>query len=287
MSISLVDSWKQVEMIVDNALAEDAAQNDITTKALIPNDQQGKALLIAKDNGILAGISVTTLVFHRVDSTVKVQELVSDGRRINNGESLAVIEGTLASILKAERVALNLLQRLCGISTETAKYVEAISGTKAVITDTRKTTPGLRLLEKYAVSVGGGQNHRLNLSDGILIKDNHLMALRVRGVGLGEAVKRARANAAGNMKIEVEVESVEEAREALLAGADIIMVDNMSVEDMKKVVEIANGKALIEASGGITLSNVRDVAETGVDIISIGALTHSVKSLDISLDLEI
>ena len=287
MNDFLSKHWKQVETIVDNALAEDAAHNDITTKALITNDQQGKATLITKDNGILAGISVATLVFNRVDSTVKVKELANDGTRLNNGDALAVIEGAIASILRSERVALNLLQRLCGISTETARYVEAVSGTRAIITDTRKTTPGLRLLEKYAVSIGGGKNHRLNLSDAVLIKDNHLMALRARGLGLGEAVKRARENIADGLKIEVEVESIGEAKEALLAKADIIMVDNMSNEDMRQVVELSNGKALIEASGGITLSNVRAVAETGVDIISIGALTHSVRSLDISLDLEV
>jgi nicotinate-nucleotide pyrophosphorylase (carboxylating) len=199
---------------------------------------------------------------------------------------VATIEGRAASILKAERVALNFLQHLSGIATETARYVEAVRGTKAVITDTRKTIPGLRLLEKYAVRVGGGRNHRLNLSDGVLIKDNHLVVLRSAGVGLGEAVKMARRRAPRAVKIEVEVESLKQAREALSAGADIIMLDNMRLKDMRKVVELAKRKALLEASGGVNSNNVRSVAEVGVDLISIGALTHSSRALDISLELE-
>jgi nicotinate-nucleotide pyrophosphorylase (carboxylating) len=193
----------------------------------------------------------------------------------------------VASILKAERTALNFLQHLSGIATETARYVDAVSGTKAIITDTRKTIPGLRLLEKYAVRAGGGRNHRLNLGDGVLIKDNHLAALRSSGVGLGEAVKQARERAPRTMKIEVEVESVKQAQEALSAGADIIMLDNMNVKDMRRVVKLVQGRALLEASGGITLDNVRSVAEAGVDLISVGALTHSAKALDISLEVEL
>lgn len=278
--------WNQVEQVIDSALAEDSVWGDVTTEALIPENQEGKAYLVAKGEGVLAGIGVATMVFHRVDPALRVNELVADGGRVHPGDRMAAIEGKVASILRAERAALNFLQRLSGIATETAKYVEAVSGTKALITDTRKTAPGLRLLEKYAVRVGGGHNHRQNLGDGVLIKDNHLVALRSRGVGLGEVIKKARQHAPHTLKIEVEVESVEQAQEALSAGADIIMLDNMNLEEMRQVVELARGRALIEASGGITLDSVHAVAETGVDLISVGALTHSAKALDISLELE-
>lgn len=277
---------EQFKQVVDSALAEDLGWGDVTTQALITADEVATAYLVAKGDGVLAGLSVATAVFHRVDSALKVEELVSDGSTVHLGDRLAVIKGLVASILGAERVALNFLQRLSGIATETAKYVEAVSGTKALITDTRKTTPGLRVLEKYAVRVGGGHNHRQNLGDGILIKDNHLVVLQSRGEGIGEAIRKARQHTPHTPKVEIEVESVEQAREALSAGADIIMLDNMNLEDMKLVVGLAQGRALIEASGGITLDNVRAVAETGVDLISIGALTHSVKALDISLELE-
>ena len=286
MEESLTSSWKQVEQLVDSALAEDLGSGDVTTEALIPENQEGKAYLVAKGEGVLAGIGMATMVFHRVDSALGVKELVADGGRVHPGDRLAAIEGKVASILRAERAALNFLQRLSGIATETAKYVEAISGTKALVTDTRKTAPGLRILEKYAVRVGGGCNHRQNLGDGVLIKDNHLVALRSRGVGLGEVIKKARQHAPHTLKIEVEVESVEQAREALSAGADIVMLDNMDLEDMRRVVELAQGQAVIEASGRITLDSVRAVADTGVDLISVGALTHSAKALDISLELE-
>ncbi len=277
---------EQFKQVVDSALAEDLGWGDVTTQALITADEVATAYLVAKGDGVLAGLSVATAVFHRVDSALKVEELVSDGSTVHLGDRLAVIKGLVASILGAERVALNFLQRLSGIATETAKYVEAVSGTKALITDTRKTTPGLRILEKYAVRVGGGHNHRQNLGDGILIKDNHLVVLQSRGEGIGEAIRKARQQTPHTPKVEIEVESVEQAREALSAGADIIMLDNMNLDDMKLVVGLAQGRALIEASGGITLDNVRAVAETGVDLISIGALTHSVKALDISLELE-
>lgn len=277
---------EQFKQVVDSALAEDLGWGDVTTQALITADEVATAYLVAKGDGVLAGLSVATAVFHRVDSALKVEELVSDGSTVHLGDRLAVIKGLVASILGAERVALNFLQKLSGIATETAKYVEAVSGTKALITDTRKTTPGLRILEKYAVRVGGGHNHRQNLGDGILIKDNHLVVLQSRGEGIGEAIRKARQQTPHTPKVEIEVESIEQAREALSAGADIIMLDNMNLDDMKLVVGLAQGRALIEASGGITLDNVRAVAETGVDLISIGALTHSVKALDISLELE-
>jgi nicotinate-nucleotide pyrophosphorylase (carboxylating) len=277
---------KQLRRIVSEALAEDCAYGDVTTEALVPSELEGKAAILVKKDGVLAGTHAAKEVFCQVDRSLRFKALVKDGAKVIKGQVVATIEGKMASMLKAERTALNFLQHLSGIATETARYVDAVAGTKAIITDTRKTVPGLRLLEKYAVRVGGGHNHRLNLSDGVLIKDNHLVTLRFCGVGLGEAVKKARKRAPRTMKVEVEVESVKQAREALSAGADIIMLDNMKLKDMRRVVELVRGRALLEASGGITLDNVCSVAETGVDLISVGALTHSAKALDISLEVE-
>jgi nicotinate-nucleotide pyrophosphorylase (carboxylating) len=275
----------QIE-IVDRALAEDLDRGDITTEALIRGDQQGIGLIVIKREGILAGIGVAKQVFHRVGPNLKVGILLEDGARVKPGSKIAKVEGNIASILKAERVALNFLQRLSGIASETSRYVEMVEGLPVRIMDTRKTTPGLRGLEKYAVRVGGGENHRMNLGDGILIKDNHLAALRSRGLNIKEIIARVRQSVPQRLKVEVEVRTVPEALEAAEAGADIIMLDNMNLEDMRKAVKSVHGRALIEASGGITLDNVRAVAETGVDFISIGALTHSAKALDISLELE-
>jgi nicotinate-nucleotide pyrophosphorylase (carboxylating) len=276
---------KQLRRVVSEALAEDVISIDITTEALVPPELEGKAVILVKRDGVLAGIDVAKEVFRQVDPSLQFKSVVNDGAKVGKGKVVATIEGKMASMLKAERTALNFLQHLSGIATETARYVDAVSGTKTIIMDTRKTIPGLRLLEKYAVRTGGGHNHRLNLSDGVLIKDNHLAVLASCEVGLGEAVKKARKYAPPTMKVEVEVESVKQAREALSAGADIIMLDNMKLKDMRRVVELVHGKALLEASGGITLGNVRSVAETGVDFISIGALTHSAKALDISLEV--
>jgi nicotinate-nucleotide pyrophosphorylase (carboxylating) len=279
--------WKRkAEELVDHALAEDWAWGDVTTQALIPADAEGKASFIAKSAGVVAGIEVVHLVFARVDPSLKFQALLHDGDKLQRGTGIATVDGKLGSILRGERVALNFLQRLSGIATETSRYVEAVRSTKARIVDTRKTTPGLRFMEKYAVRAGGGQNHRVHLGDGILIKDNHLAALRARGLDLKAAVDLARKNAPHTLKIEVEVTTVEEAGEAIEAGADIVMLDNMSVEEMRRAVKSIGGRVLVEASGGVTLDNVRSVAETGVDLISVGALTHSVKALDISLELE-
>ena len=277
---------KQLKRIVSEALSEDLANRDITTNMLIPPELEGKAAILVKRNGVLAGLDAAKEVFRQVDPSLRFEAVAKDGAKVSKGKVVATIEGKMASILKAERTALNFLQHLSGIATETARYVDAVAGTKAIITDTRKTVPGLRLLEKYAVRVCGGHNHRLNLSDGVLIKDNHLTILRSCGVGLGEAVRKARKRAPRTMKVEVEVESVKQAQEALSAGADIIMLDNMKLQDMRRVVELVHGRALLEASGGITLDNVRSVAETGVNLISVGALTHSAKALDISLEVE-
>jgi len=290
----------QVEEIIDRALAEDLGGGDVTTEALILGDQQGTASIVTKSEGILAGIDVAKKVFHKVDPELRMDALLEDGSRIKASDVIARVEGKVANILKAERVALNFLQRLSGIATETNRYVKAVEGLPVHIMDTRKTTPSLRLLEKYAVRVGGGENHRMNLGDGILIKDNHLAALRSRGLSLKEIIAKARQNAplslrgipsrsnleARQTQIEVEVKTVPEALDAAEAGADVVMLDNMSLGDMRQAVKMIGGRALIEASGGITLDRVRAVAETGVDFISVGALTHSVKALDISLELE-
>jgi len=276
----------QIEEIIDRALAEDLVKGDVTTDALIPADRRGTGFIVAKKEGILAGINIAKQVFHRVDPELKVEVLLEDGAGVKPGSKVANVSGNVASILAAERVALNFLQRLSGIASETNRYVEAVKGLPVRIMDTRKTTPGLRSLEKHAVKVGGGENHRMNLGDGILIKDNHLAALRSQGLNIKQIVARARQNSPQRLPVEVEVATASEALEAAEAGADIVMLDNMSLEDMRKAVKSIHGRALIEASGGITLDNVRAVAETGVDSISIGALTHSVTALDISLELE-
>ncbi len=282
MDESLASSWKQVEQVIDSALAEDLASSDVTTEALIPPALEGRAVILVKEDGVLAGREGAQAVFRHVDPALRVEVLIQDGARVLKGNEVAIINGKGASILRAERTALNFLCRLSGIATETARYVAAVEGCEARITDTRKTTPGMRMLEKYAVRMGGGQSHRLHLGDWVLIKDNHLAALPA--VGLKEAVERARQSSP--LKVEVEVGSLAEAEEALDASADIIMLDNMAVEEIKQVVELARGRALIEASGGITLKNVLQVAETGVDLISVGAITHSAKALDLSLELE-
>lgn len=277
---------KQVDRMVKQALAEDLSQGDVTTEALIPQDLYGQGFIVAKSEGVLAGIEVAAMVFDYIDSSLTVRELIRDGQKIHPGDEIANIKGKVASILKGERVALNFLQRLSGIASETSKYVTAVSGLNTIILDTRKTAPGLRALEKYAVRVGGGYSHRESLGDGVLIKDNHLIALASNGIGLADAVKKARHNVQDNLKIEVEVETIEQALEAIDSGADILLLDNMSIEDMRKVVKLTPNRVILEASGGISLDTVRAVAETGVDRISVGALTHSVKSLDISLDIK-
>ncbi|MCJ7828504.1 MAG: carboxylating nicotinate-nucleotide diphosphorylase [Dehalococcoidia bacterium] len=276
----------QVKRLIRQAIAEDFSQGDVTTEALIPETSQSKALVTAKARGIIAGTEVSKQVFLKVDPKLEVDILVKDGAEVKLGDVIARIEGRTASILKAERVALNFLQRLSGIASETARYVQAVKGLPVLITDTRKTSPGLRTLEKYAVRVGGGKNHRMHLADGILIKDNHIAVLRRRGLSIKEIVAKARHKASPELKIEVEVKTPEEAIQAAEAGADIVMLDNMNLEDMQRAVLLVKSRALIEASGGITLESVRAVAETGVDLISIGALTHSPKALDISLELD-
>ena len=279
-------SEEQIDNIIDSALAEDISHGDVTSEALIPPQLQGKASVLVKANGILAGGEVAKRVFLKVDPSLKVEILIQDGRKVKPGDIVATIVGTVVSILKAERTALNFLQRLSGIASQTAQYVAETHGCAASITDTRKTTPGLRLLEKYAVRIGGGQNHRYHLGDGILIKDNHLATLRTLGMNLKDIVAKAKQNAPRGLKVEVEVSTIQEALDAADAGADVIMLDNMSPNEMRRVVSLIPGQVKTEASGGITLANVRSVAMTGVNTISIGALTHSPQALDISLELE-
>ncbi len=275
-----------MDNIIDIALAEDISHGDITSEALIPPELQGKASMLVKARGILAGGEVAKRVFLKVDPSLKVELLIKDGAKVKPGDIVATASGRVTSILKAERVALNFLTRLSGIASQTAQYIAQTHGFVVSITDTRKTTPGLRLLEKYAVRIGGGRNHRFHLGDGILIKDNHLAALRALGMSLKEIVVKAKQNAPKNLKVEVEVSTTQEAMEAVEAGADIIMLDNMSTEEMRHVVSLIPSHIKIEASGGITLANVRAVAMSGVNTISIGALTHSPQALDISLELE-
>jgi len=277
--------WKRIEELVDRTLVEDLGWGDVTTEAIIPAELTGKASMVAKARGMLAGIEVARLVFCRVDPAVQFDIIIPEGSGIQPGDLIAKLEGKVASILKGERTALNFLQRLSGIATETSRYVEAIKGLDSRIVDTRKTTPGMRVLEKYAVRVGGGHNHRLHLGDGVLIKDNHLAALRSQGLAMKDIISRARERAPFNLKVEVEVRTAQEAVEAVEAGADIVMLDNMGLEEMRQAARLVKGRALLEASGGITLDNVRRVAETGVDLISVGALTHSARSLDISLEM--
>ena len=276
----------EVHRLIDSALSEDQAFNDPTTQALVSPDISGVGILRAKAYGVLAGVDVAAAVFQRVDASLEMRTLLEDGSPLSPGDDIAGVEGPAGSILRAERIALNFLQRMSGIASETDRYVKAVQGCKSRIVDTRKTAPGLRYLDKYAVRMGGGFNHRLNLADGILIKDNHIQALRSRELSLKEIIQLALSRASHTIKVEVEVETLEETKEAVEAGAHIIMLDNMSVDLMRQAMELIDGRAVVEASGGITMETVRAVAETGVDLISIGGLTHSSTALDISLDLE-
>jgi len=271
---------REVELLISAALAEDAPHGDITSEAIIPPRQLSRALLMAKQDGVLAGLEVFGRVFQKIDPRTAVNRLSRDGRTFRAGDVLAEIEGKSLVLLKGERTALNFLQRLSGIATTTRIYVDAVAGTKAKILDTRKTTPGLRSLEKYAVRMGGGENHRLNLSTMVLIKDNHLKLVG----DVGEAVRRARAKIKRGVVIEVEATNLGQARAALESGADWIMLDNMPPERMRKIVAWIGGRRPLEASGNVGLENVRRIAETGVDYISVGKLTHSYVSVDLSLE---
>jgi nicotinate-nucleotide pyrophosphorylase (carboxylating) len=273
-----------IERLVNAALEEDAPQGDMTSQALLPADAVISAELVAREDGVLCGEDVFAAAM-RLTGLIDVNFAVHDSESFRAGAVLATVNGPARAVLQAERVALNFVQRLCGIATMTAKYVRETEGFPARIIDTRKTTPGLRILERYAVRCGGGSNHRYSLSDAVLVKDNHLAVLAASGVSLGEALRAARVQIPHTATIEVEVDRLDQIDGALAAGADAILLDNFSLTDLRSgVVQIA-GRALIEASGGVTLERVREIAETGVDLISVGALTHGVRSLDLGLDM--
>lgn len=267
---------------VMNALKEDMPLGDITTDNIVSEGALSKAEFLAKQDAVIAGLNVAKYVFEVLDSNVKFTAFINDGDKVKKGDIIATVSGSTRALLKAERTALNFMQRLSAIATITNRYVSKVQGLPVKITDTRKTTPGLRLLEKYAVSAGGGYNHRFSLSDGVLIKDNHIAAAG----GITNAVERVRGSIPHTVKIEVEVESIEEVQEALDCKADIIMLDNMTNQQMSEAVRLINKRALVEASGNMTEETIYDVALTGVDIISIGKLTHSANSIDISMNIE-
>lgn len=271
-------NWLIVDQIIKDALIEDAIYSDITTSAIVSSDSKCNVDLMSKEDGIIAGLPALRRVFN-ILGDVEVDFFVADGDPIKTGQAIGILKGSTYNILIGERIALNLLQRMSGIATITNRAVELVKHTNAKILDTRKTTPNLRILEKYAVAVGGGHNHRFSLSDGVLIKDNHIEAAG----GIKKAVNKVREKVSFVRKIEVEVESLEQIEEALNVGVDIIMLDNMDTDTMKKAIELINNRSITEASGNISLDNIRQVAETGVDYISLGMLTHSVKALDISM----
>jgi len=276
----------EIQRLVKTALAEDIGSGDVTTLATVPENVPAVAKMIAREPLVVCGLNIAEKTFLGVSANLLVKKISSDGERVVKGGTLLEITGEARGILTAERVALNFVQRLSGVATLTAQFVEAVKGTRAKIFDTRKTTPGLRLLEKYAVACGGGQNHRIGLFDMVLIKDNHLVALRNEPPNAIEvAVRRARQKFP-QLKVEVEADTPEQVEQALFAGADVILLDNMSLEEMRTAVFYVNGRAKTEASGGVNLQTVREIAETGVDFISVGALTHSARAVDIALDFE-
>ena len=271
-----------IRNFIELALQEDIGTGDVTSELTVPPDKKGLAHIISREEGVLAGLDICREVFHIIDRRLDFAEKAVDGDLIEKGAVIAVISGCVRPIMIAERTALNFLQHLSGISTLTRRWAELIADYDCELVDTRKTTPGMRQMEKYAVRVGGARNHRLGLSGGILIKENHIAAAG----GISEAIRRARAYIPHTLKIEIETETVEQVQEALAAGADIIMLDNMDCDTMRQCVQLIDGKIPVEASGGVNLTTVRAIAETGVDIISVGALTHSPRSMDISMLLD-
>ncbi|MBW1914408.1 MAG: carboxylating nicotinate-nucleotide diphosphorylase [Deltaproteobacteria bacterium] len=272
-----------MDRTIRNALEEDLGSGDITTEAIIPPEIEGKAVLEAREHMVLAGLPVFCRVFELVGSNISFSVLFNDSQTVPGGTQICTVTGPLSAILKGERTALNFIQRMSGIATLTREYVEKASSGKAKILDTRKTVPGLRHFDKYAVRMGGGSNHRIGLFDGILIKDNHIA---VAG-SISRAVELAKDNAPHTIKmeVEVEVENLTGVKEAVQAGADIILLDNMTQQDIKKAVDFVQGKVLLEASGGVNLDNIGEISKTGVDLISVGALTHSIKAMDLSLEV--
>lgn len=271
---------EKIDPIITVALKEDMPKGDITSENIVSLDSESEAFILAKEEGVLAGIEVANRVFELINPTVSFKKNIEDGQTFGKGETLAKIRGHSISLLKGERTALNFLQRLTGIATTTKKFVQAVAGTKTRILDTRKTTPGLRILEKYAVRMGGGSNHRFNLSEMVLIKDNHLTLVG----SIREAVSKARERVKQGVKIEVEVKDLAEVKEAVECGADMIMLDNMELEEIREVVNMVKGRVSLEVSGRVDLKRVNEIASLGVDFISVGSLTHSCKSLDMSME---
>ena len=272
-----------IKPVIDFALNEDLGSGDITTNALVPGEMKAKATMVAKSSGVIAGLAVAEYVFKSLDKDIRWQTFINDGGHVTKGDLILEVSGSYRALLSGERLALNFLQRMSGIATMTDNYKNQLEGSKVKILDTRKTVPGLRLLDKYAVRMGGGTNHRIGLYDMVLIKDNHI---KVAG-GITKAVAQIKKNIPVGFKIEVETTSIAEVNEALTAGADIIMLDNMDNTTMRECVKIINKQAKVEASGNMTIERLREVAETGIDFISIGALTHSVTALDISMNIEL
>jgi nicotinate-nucleotide pyrophosphorylase (carboxylating) len=283
MDIPAVD----LQRIVDTALAEDIGWGDVTTDNLVPAAARARGAVVYRTAGVVCGIPVLTRVFQAIDAEIAVDVLVPEGGRVAKGTTVAMVRGTARSILKGERVALNFVQRMAAVATATAQYVDAVGNLPTHVIDTRKTTPGLRVLERYAVRVGGGRNHRFNLADGALVKDNHLVALRNQGIGTVEALRLLRDRMPHTMRLQVEVDRLDQIPEVLEAGVDAILFDNFSPEDVREAVRMVGGRAVTEMSGGVRLETVRAYAEAGVNVVSSGALTHSTPALDVALDFEL
>jgi len=273
--------------VIETALEEDAPWGDVTSETLIPADARATATLAAREPGVLSGVDVFVAVMHAVDPTIEAVVHVHDAAGFRAGDVLATVTGPARAVLRAERVGLNLAQRMSGIATTTARYVAAVEGTGARVVDTRKTTPGLRALERYAVRCGGGHNHRTSLSDAVLAKDNHLAVLLAAGTDIGDAIRAARSRLGHTVHLEVEVDRIDQIEPVVAAGVDTIMLDNFSVEQLVEGVALVGGRALVEASGGVTLDTVAAIARTGVDVVSVGALTHSARALDLGLDIDV
>jgi nicotinate-nucleotide pyrophosphorylase (carboxylating) len=277
----------QLDDIIRRALAEDAPWGDVTSEVFLPEGATASASLVAREPGVFSGGGVFARTFELVDADTTVELALDDGEPFATGAVLARVDGSARAVLRGERIALNLVQRMSGIATSTARYVAATDGTGARIVDTRKTTPGLRVLERQAVRDGGGRNHRFSLSDAVMAKDNHLAVLTAAGVPVGDAIRQARARIGHTVHLEVEVDRISQIEEVVAAGVDTIMLDNFTPDELREGVAIVAGRALVEASGGVNLDSVRAIAETGVDVISVGALTHSVRALDLGLDVAI
>jgi nicotinate-nucleotide pyrophosphorylase (carboxylating) len=276
-----------IDDIIRRALDEDAPWGDLTSEAFLPDAARATAALVAREPGVFSGADVFARVFELVDPATRVEVIVGDGQRFEGEAVLARVEGSARAVLRAERIALNLTQRMSGIATLTARYVEAVAGTRARVVDTRKTTPGLRVLERQAVRDGGGHNHRFSLSDAVLAKDNHLAVLAAAGVSIGDAIRAARERIGHTTHLEVEVDRLDQIEPVVAAGVDTIMLDNFTPDELREGVALVAGRALVEASGGVSLDTVAAIAATGVDVISVGAITHSPRALDLGLDVEV